>query len=59
MLEQNPGMTADKLATHLKINVNIMKEHIKEAEDKGYITIDESNEGIRYHANLFRTYQIS
>lgn len=27
-LADSPGMTADKLATHFKINVGIMKEHI-------------------------------
>ena len=42
ILEQEPGMTADKLATHLKMNMGIMKEHIAEAEAKGYICVDES-----------------
>lgn len=32
VLAENEGMTADKLATHFKINVGIMKEHIQEAE---------------------------
>ena len=28
ILLENPGMTADKLATYLKINVSLVKEHI-------------------------------
>jgi len=52
-------MTADKLATHFKINVGVMKEHIQEAEMKGFICIDESHEGLRYFSNLFKTFDIT
>lgn len=52
-------MTADKLATHFKINVGVMKEHIQEAELNGFICIDESHEGLRYHSNLFKTFDIN
>ena len=58
-LVENPGMTADKLATHFKINVGVMKEHIQEAEMKGFICIDESHEGLRYFSNLFKTFDIT
>lgn len=58
-LMENPGMTADKLATHFKINVGVMKEHIQEAEIKGFICVDESDEGLRYHPNQFKTFDIS
>jgi predicted ArsR family transcriptional regulator len=50
-LNENPGMTADKLATFLKINVALVKEHILEAEEQGYICVDESHEGLRYYSN--------
>ena len=46
-------MTADRLATHFKINVGIMKEHIQAAETAGFICVDESHEGLRYHENTF------
>ena len=32
ILIENPGMTADKLATYLKINLSLVKEHILQAE---------------------------
>ena len=51
ILNENPGMTADKLATFLKINVALVKEHILEAEEQGYICVDESHEGLRYYSN--------
>ena len=51
-LTETPGMTADKLASSLKINVAVMREQIQQALLKGHICIDESNEGLRYHPNL-------
>ena len=53
LLADHPGMTADKLATHLKINLAIIKEHIAAAEQAGFICVDESDEGLRYHSNTF------
>ena len=51
-------MTADKLATYLKINVALVKEHIQEAECQGYICLDESPEGLRYYSNFIKNYPI-
>jgi hypothetical protein len=45
-------MTADNMATHLNVNVVLMKELVREAELKGYLCRDESLEGVRYHENL-------
>jgi ESCRT-II complex subunit VPS36 len=58
-LGENEGMTADKLATHFKINVGVMKEHIQEAELQGFICVDDSHEGLRYHPNLIKTFDIA
>ena len=52
-------MTADKLATHFKINVAVMKEHIQEAELQGFICVDDSHEGLRYYPNLIKTAAIA
>jgi len=56
-LTETPGMTADRLATSMKINVAVMREQITQALIKGHICIDESNEGIRYHPNLIKTWK--
>ena len=58
VLAENEGMTADKLATHFKINVGVMKEHIQEAELKGFICVDESHEGLRYYPNLISGFDL-
>ena len=57
-LSENPGMTADRIASLLKINVTVIREQITQAEALGYICIDESHEGLRYHPNLFRTFTL-
>jgi ESCRT-II complex subunit VPS36 len=40
------------MATHLKVNVVLMKELLREAEIKGHLCRDESLEGVRYYENL-------
>jgi Mn-dependent DtxR family transcriptional regulator len=40
------GMSTLKLAESMKINVALMKEHIKVAEERGFVCKDESYEGI-------------
>jgi hypothetical protein len=52
VLSEQPGLTCDKLSQFLKINVNVMKEQVQQAEKEGFICIDESNEGHRYYDNL-------
>jgi ESCRT-II complex subunit VPS36 len=51
--KDQPGLTTDKMANLLKVNVVLMKELIKLAEEKGFLCRDESLEGIRYYENLF------
>ena len=58
LLEEYPGMTADRIASYLKINVVVMREQITQAEILGYICVDESHEGLRYHQNLIKTYNL-
>ena len=58
VLAENPGLTSDRLSALLKVNVLVMKEQIKQAEMLGYICVDESNEGVRYHTNLIMSYPI-
>ena len=48
-----PGLTADIIASQLKVNVVLMKELLREAEVRGFLCRDESMEGIRYYENLF------
>jgi len=45
-------LTADRLASILKVNVVLMKEQLREAEEKGFVCRDESFEGLRYYENL-------
>ena len=49
---EKPGLTADLMASQLKINVVLMKELLREAETKGHLCRDESLEGVRYYENL-------
>lgn len=58
VLTENPGLTSDRLSSLLKVNVLVMKEQIQQAEMLGYICVDESNEGVRYHPNLILKYPI-
>ena len=51
-VSEKPGLTADRIATNLSINVVLMKELLIEAEEKGYLCRDESLEGVRYYDNL-------
>ena len=55
VLDETPGLTVDKLASKMRINVLIMKEQILQAEEKGFICVDESHEGNRYHPNNLKT----
>lgn len=55
-LTEFPGLTADRLAAHLKINVIVMKEQIQQALEMGYLCLDESHEGLRYYPNLILSY---
>eukprot|EP00347_Sterkiella_histriomuscorum_P011328 403372873 len=52
ILIEQPGLTADKLAQQLNINVILMKEQLREAEERGFLCRDESLEGLRYYDNL-------
>ena len=54
VLNKKGGLTCDRLAFEMKINVGIMKELIDQAELLGFICIDESDEGFRYYPNLFK-----
>jgi len=47
-------MSANKLSEKLNINVILMKEHLKAAEEKGAVCRDESYEGVVYFENRFR-----
>ena len=47
-------MSANKLAQKLNVNVILMKEHLKAAEEKGTVCRDESYEGVQYYENRFR-----
>ena len=49
------GMSANKLAEKLNVNVILMKEHLQAAEDRGTLCRDESYEGVQYYENRFRT----
>lgn len=53
--ESQGGMSANKLAEKLNVNVILMKEHLQAAEDKGTVCRDESYEGVQYYENRFRT----
>jgi len=53
LARERPGLTADNIATTLKVNVVLMKELLLEAEQKGFLCRDESMEGVRYYENLF------
>ena len=52
-MREKPGLTADNIATSLKVNVVLMKELLLEAEQKGFLCRDASMEGVRYYDNLF------
>jgi hypothetical protein len=52
LVEQSPGLTADRIAAAMKINVVVMREQILQALELGFICSDESHEGMRYHPNL-------
>lgn len=45
------GMSANKLAETMNVNVILMKEHLQAAEDKGTLCRDESYEGVQYYEN--------
>ena len=45
-----------KIAEHMSVNEVLVKEHINQAEDQGYICRDESHEGVRYYTNMFKAY---
>ena len=53
--ESQGGMSANKLADKLNINVILMKEHLQAAENKGAVCRDESYEGTVFYENRFRT----
>jgi hypothetical protein len=40
----------------MKVNEVLVKEHIHQAEGKGFICRDESAEGVRYFNNEFKAY---
>ena len=42
----------------MQVNEVLIKEHISQAEDQGYICRDESNEGVRYYDNMFKNYAV-
>ena len=44
--ESRGGMSANKLANTLNVNVILMKEHLQAAEEKGFVCRDESFEGV-------------
>ena len=52
----NGGMSANKLAEKMNVNVILMKEHLQAAEANGAVCTDESVEGIQYYENRFATY---
>jgi len=52
----NGGMSANKLAERMNVNVILMKEHLQAAEEKGAVCADESYEGIQYYENRFASY---
>lgn len=54
IMESKGGMSANKLAQKLNVNVILMKEHLKAAEEKGTVCRDESYEGEQYYENRFR-----
>ena len=54
IMESQGGMSANKLAQKLNVNVILMKEHLKAAEEKGTVCRDESYEGEQYYENRFR-----
>ena len=47
------GMSANKLAEKMKVNVILMKEHLQAAEEKGKVCRDESYEGTVFYENRF------
>ena len=48
------GLTATRLSELMNVNVVLMKEHLKAAEEKGAVCTDESYEGIQYFENRFK-----
>ena len=40
------GLTATRLAELMNVNVVLMKEHLKAAEEKGAVCADQSYEGV-------------
>lgn len=50
------GMTATRLGELMNVNVVLMKEHLKAAEDKGAVCVDESYEGAQYYENRFNSF---
>ena len=49
------GMSANKLAEKMNVNVILMKEHLQAAELKGKVCTDESYEGVQYYENRIYT----
>ena len=45
------GMSANKLAEQMNVNVILMKEHLQAAEEKGIVCRDESYEGVQFYEN--------
>jgi len=46
-------VSADRLAAEFKVNVVLMKEQMRVAEERGFVCRDDSYEGTLYHDNLF------
>jgi ESCRT-II complex subunit VPS36 len=47
------GLTATRIAELMGVNVVLMKEHVKMAEEKGVLCADISYEGTQYFENRF------
>lgn len=51
--KQGRGLTATRIAELMSVNVVLMKEHLKMAEEKGALCTDQSYEGVQYFENRF------
>ena len=52
------GLTPMRLAEEMNINEVLIKEHLHQAETRGFICRDESHEGVRYFFNHFKTVKL-
>ena len=56
VLAEHPGLTSLRLAEHMCVNEILVKEHIAQAELRGFVCVDHSHEGTRYHDNKIMKY---